>query len=51
MLAELQGGSFTCDAHHMTVLLPDGVGMRLCIEQHASHAARPSSGSSPALRL
>ena len=33
ILAEFRGGSFTCDAHHMTEPLPDGSGVRLCIER------------------
>ncbi|CAM6096826.1 unnamed protein product [Calypogeia fissa] len=30
--AEFLGGSFTCDAYHMTEPHPDGAGVRLCIE-------------------
>jgi 3-oxoacyl-[acyl-carrier-protein] synthase II len=30
---EYLGGAFTCDAHHMTEPLPDGGGVRLCIER------------------
>ncbi|KAG2712728.1 hypothetical protein I3843_04G130300 [Carya illinoinensis] len=31
--AEFLGGSFTCDAYHMTEPRPDGVGIILCIER------------------
>ncbi|KAK3213344.1 hypothetical protein Dsin_018050 [Dipteronia sinensis] len=31
--AEFLGGSFTCDAYHMTEPRPDGVGVILCIEK------------------
>ncbi|XP_041008099.1 3-oxoacyl-[acyl-carrier-protein] synthase II, chloroplastic-like [Juglans microcarpa x Juglans regia] len=31
--AEFLGGSFTCDAYHMTEPRPDGVGVILCIER------------------
>ncbi|XWS72306.1 hypothetical protein CRYUN_Cryun02cG0028600 [Craigia yunnanensis] len=31
--AEFLGGSFTCDAYHMTEPRPDGVGIILCIEK------------------
>lgn len=31
--AEFLGGSFTCDAYHMTEPHPDGVGVSLCIEK------------------
>ncbi len=31
ILAEYIGGSFTCDAHHMTEPLPDGTGVGRCI--------------------
>ncbi|XP_021276195.1 3-oxoacyl-[acyl-carrier-protein] synthase II, chloroplastic-like [Herrania umbratica] len=31
--AEFLGGSFTCDAYHMTEPHPDGVGVILCIEK------------------
>ncbi|KAK9854799.1 hypothetical protein WJX84_011795 [Apatococcus fuscideae] len=33
ILAEYIGGSFTCDAHHMTEPLPDGRGVKLCLER------------------
>ena len=33
ILAEFLGGSFTCDAHHMTEPQPQGHGVRLCIEK------------------
>ncbi|KAJ9190432.1 hypothetical protein P3X46_001636 [Hevea brasiliensis] len=31
--SEFLGGSFTCDAYHMTEPHPDGMGIALCIEQ------------------
>ncbi|KAF5767016.1 putative beta-ketoacyl-[acyl-carrier-protein] synthase II [Helianthus annuus] len=31
--AEFMGGSFTCDAYHMTEPHPDGTGIALCIEK------------------
>ncbi|GMY36500.1 3-oxoacyl-[acyl-carrier-protein] synthase II, chloroplastic-like [Fagus crenata] len=31
--AEFLGGSFTCDAYHMTEPRPDGVGVILCVER------------------
>ncbi|GBG68636.1 hypothetical protein CBR_g3177 [Chara braunii] len=31
--AEFLGGSFTCDAHHMTEPHPDGAGVSLCIDR------------------
>uniref|UniRef100_A0A2H4WMB6 beta-ketoacyl-[acyl-carrier-protein] synthase I n=1 Tax=Vernicia fordii TaxID=73154 RepID=A0A2H4WMB6_VERFO len=31
--AEFLGGSFTCDAYHMTEPRPDGVGVILCVEK------------------
>ncbi|BBN13315.1 3-oxoacyl-[acyl-carrier-protein] synthase II [Marchantia polymorpha subsp. ruderalis] len=31
--AEFLGGSFTCDAYHMTEPHPEGAGVRLCIEK------------------
>ena len=33
VLAEFLGGSFTCDAHHMTEPHPQGAGVQLCIEK------------------
>lgn len=33
ILAEYVGGSFTCDAHHMTEPSPDGAGVKLCLER------------------
>ncbi|KAE8676121.1 synthase I [Hibiscus syriacus] len=36
--AEFLGGSFTCDAYHMTEPHPDGVGVILCIEKALAHA-------------
>ena len=33
ILAEFLGGSFTCDAHHMTEPQPQGHGVRLCIQR------------------
>ncbi|KAK8520365.1 hypothetical protein V6N13_031181 [Hibiscus sabdariffa] len=36
--AEFLGGSFTCDAYHMTEPHPDGVGIILCIEKALAHA-------------
>ena len=33
ILAEFLGGSFTCDAHHMTEPQPQGLGVKLCIER------------------
>ncbi|KIY95883.1 3-oxoacyl-[acyl-carrier-protein (ACP)]synthase III [Monoraphidium neglectum] len=35
---EYLGGAFTCDAHHMTEPLPDGGGVRLCIERGLANA-------------
>ena len=35
ILAEFLGGSFTCDAHHMTEPQPQGAGVKLCIERWA----------------
>ena len=35
ILAEFLGGSFTCDAHHMTEPQPQGHGVRLCIQRCA----------------
>lgn len=35
ILAEFLGGSFTCDAHHMTEPHPQGHGVRLCIQKCA----------------
>ncbi|GBF95373.1 hypothetical protein Rsub_07801 [Raphidocelis subcapitata] len=35
---EYLGGAFTCDAHHMTEPLPDGGGVRLCIERALASA-------------
>ncbi|GMJ15738.1 ARABIDOPSIS BETA-KETOACYL-ACP SYNTHETASE 2, BETA-KETOACYL-ACP SYNTHETASE 2 [Hibiscus trionum] len=36
--AEFLGGSFTCDAYHMTEPHPDGVGVILCIKKALAHA-------------
>ncbi|CAA7043306.1 unnamed protein product [Microthlaspi erraticum] len=36
--AEFLGGSFTCDAYHMTEPHPDGAGVKLCIERALAHA-------------
>ncbi|PON66036.1 3-oxoacyl-[acyl-carrier-protein] synthase [Parasponia andersonii] len=36
--AEFLGGSFTCDAYHMTEPHPDGVGVKLCIEKALAQA-------------
>ena len=36
ILAEFLGGSFTCDAHHMTEPQPQGAGVKLCIERWAA---------------
>ena len=36
VLAEFLGGSFTCDAHHMTEPHPQGAGVQLCIEKCAA---------------
>ncbi|XP_038700749.1 3-oxoacyl-[acyl-carrier-protein] synthase II, chloroplastic-like isoform X3 [Tripterygium wilfordii] len=36
--AEFLGGSFTCDAYHMTEPHPDGVGVILCIEKALAQA-------------
>ncbi|XP_061951304.1 3-oxoacyl-[acyl-carrier-protein] synthase II, chloroplastic-like isoform X1 [Populus nigra] len=36
--AEFLGGSFTCDAYHMTEPRPDGVGVILCIEKALSQS-------------
>lgn len=36
--AEFLGGSFTCDAYHMTEPHPDGVGVILCIEKALNQA-------------
>ena len=44
ILAEFLGGSFTCDAHHMTEPQPQGAGVKLCIERWA---ARLPSRSGP----
>jgi len=41
ILAEYIGGSFTCDAHHMTEPLPDGTGVGRCIAMCAA-AGRPA---------
>ena len=52
ILAEFRGGSFTCDAHHMTEPLPDGSGVRLCIERCARAAplfVSPAIGSTLAM--
>ncbi|KAK9824991.1 hypothetical protein WJX81_005142 [Elliptochloris bilobata] len=42
ILAEYIGGSFTCDAHHMTEPLPDGSGVGRCISM-----ALKSAGVAP----
>ncbi|XP_062148335.1 3-oxoacyl-[acyl-carrier-protein] synthase II, chloroplastic [Alnus glutinosa] len=36
--AEFLGGSFTCDAYHMTEPRPDGAGVILCIEKALAHS-------------
>ncbi|KAJ9183705.1 hypothetical protein P3X46_007521 [Hevea brasiliensis] len=36
--AEFLGGSFTCDAYHMTEPHPDGIGISLCIEKALAQA-------------
>uniref|UniRef100_UPI0005C8A83A 3-oxoacyl-[acyl-carrier-protein] synthase II, chloroplastic-like isoform X2 n=1 Tax=Fragaria vesca subsp. vesca TaxID=101020 RepID=UPI0005C8A83A len=36
--AEFLGGSFNCDAYHMTEPHPDGTGIALCIENALSHS-------------
>jgi 3-oxoacyl-[acyl-carrier-protein] synthase II len=36
--AEFLGGSFTCDAYHMTEPHPDGAGVVLCIEKALAQA-------------
>ncbi|XXG53366.1 hypothetical protein AAC387_Pa03g1468 [Persea americana] len=36
--AEFLGGSFTCDAYHMTEPHPDGTGISLCIEKALSQS-------------
>ncbi|KAK9697314.1 hypothetical protein RND81_08G029400 [Saponaria officinalis] len=36
--AEFLGGSFTCDAYHMTEPHPEGVGVALCIEKALAEA-------------
>ena len=36
--AEFRGGSFTCDAYHMTEPHPDGAGVILCIEKALTHS-------------
>ncbi|CAI9753707.1 unnamed protein product [Fraxinus pennsylvanica] len=36
--AEVLGGSFTCDAYHMTEPRPDGTGIVLCIEKALAQA-------------
>ncbi|KAA8541607.1 hypothetical protein F0562_022759 [Nyssa sinensis] len=36
--AEFLGGSFTCDAYHMTEPHPDGMGIALCIEKALSQS-------------
>ncbi|KAL0878055.1 hypothetical protein Bca101_027761 [Brassica carinata] len=36
--AEFLGGSFTCDAYHMTEPHPDGAGVVICIERALAHA-------------
>ncbi|CAL5224067.1 g6692 [Coccomyxa viridis] len=38
ILAEFLGGSFTCDAHHMTEPQPQGHGVRLCIQRSLENA-------------
>ncbi|XP_019057607.1 PREDICTED: 3-oxoacyl-[acyl-carrier-protein] synthase II, chloroplastic-like isoform X2 [Tarenaya hassleriana] len=39
--AEFCGGSFTCDAYHMTEPRPDGAGVILCIEKALDQAGIP----------
>ncbi|XP_057430242.1 3-oxoacyl-[acyl-carrier-protein] synthase II, chloroplastic isoform X2 [Lotus japonicus] len=36
--AEFLGGSFTCDAYHITEPRPDGGGVKLCIEKALAHS-------------
>ncbi|XP_059431981.1 3-oxoacyl-[acyl-carrier-protein] synthase II, chloroplastic isoform X2 [Corylus avellana] len=36
--AEFLGGSFSCDAYHMTEPRPDGAGVILCIEKALAHS-------------
>ncbi|XP_020269626.1 3-oxoacyl-[acyl-carrier-protein] synthase II, chloroplastic-like [Asparagus officinalis] len=38
ILAEFLGGSFTCDAYHMTEPHPEGTGIALCIEKALSQS-------------
>ena len=42
ILAEYIGGSFTCDAHHMTEPLPDGTGVGRCIAMCGSPRLGPA---------
>ncbi|KAE8664352.1 synthase I [Hibiscus syriacus] len=39
--AEFLGGSFTCDAYHMTEPHPDGIGAILCIEKALAQSGVP----------
>lgn len=41
ILAEYLGGAVNCDAYHMTDPLPDGKGVRLCIENALKNAGVP----------
>ncbi|CAA3026860.1 3-oxoacyl-[acyl-carrier-protein] synthase II, chloroplastic-like isoform X1 [Olea europaea var. sylvestris] len=41
IFAEFLGGSFTCDAHHMTEPHPEGTGIILCIEKALAQSGVP----------
>ena len=43
ILAEVLGGSYSCDAHHMTEPLPDGRGVALAIDRALAHAGIEAS--------
>ena len=43
VLAEVLGGSYSCDAHHMTEPLPDGQGVALAIDRALAHAGIEAS--------
>jgi 3-oxoacyl-[acyl-carrier-protein] synthase II len=38
ILAEYLGGAITCDAHHMTNPMPDGLGLSSCISKSLQDA-------------
>lgn len=38
ILAEYLGGAITCDAHHMTNPMPDGLGQSSCISKSLQDA-------------